>query len=107
LNDYIGEIASGAGGLVLGSALGYAAGRGSARKKNRKRKASQRKTIRSRHRRHKQKKPHTAGKKKDTSTRRIRYTKNNQPYIITASGKARFISKKSVRISRKRQGGRY
>jgi hypothetical protein len=27
--------------------------------------------------------------------------------VILASGKARFISKKSVRNSRKRQGGRY
>lgn len=55
----------------------------------------------------KQKKPYTAGKRKDTSRRRIRYTKNNQPYVILASGKARFISKKSARHSRRRKGGRY
>lgn len=49
----------------------------------------------------------TAGKRKDTSRRRIRMTKNGQPYVITASGKAKFISKKSARLSRKRKGGRY
>jgi len=49
----------------------------------------------------------TAGKRRDTSTRRIRMTKNGQPYIILKSGKARFISKKSARLSRKRKGGRY
>jgi len=49
----------------------------------------------------------TAGKGKDTSRRRIRQTKHGQPYIILASGKARFISKASARASRKRKGGRY
>jgi hypothetical protein len=34
-------------------------------------------------------------------------TKTGQPYVILASGKARFISKKSARLSRKRKGGRY
>jgi hypothetical protein len=59
------------------------------------------------HGRKKQKQPHTAGKRRDTSHRRIRYTKNNQPYIILASGKARFISKSSVSRSRKLKGGKY
>ena len=49
----------------------------------------------------------TAGKRKDTSTRRIRQTKNGQPYIILASGRPRFIKKSSARLSRKRKGGRY
>ena len=49
----------------------------------------------------------TAGKRKDRSTKRIRMTKNGQPYIILKSGKARFISKRSARLSRKRKGGRY
>lgn len=49
----------------------------------------------------------TAGKRRDTSTRRIRMTKHGQPYVILASGKARFISKKSAKASRKRKGGRY
>ncbi len=59
------------------------------------------------HKRHRQRKPYTARKRKDTSHKRIRYTKNNQPYIILASGKARFIKKSSARQSRKRKGGRY
>jgi len=49
----------------------------------------------------------TAGKGKDTSTRRIRMTKNGQPYVILASGKARFIKRSSARRSRKLKGGRY
>jgi Flp pilus assembly protein TadB len=49
----------------------------------------------------------TAGKRKDTSTRRIRMTKNGQPYVILKSGKARFIKKSSARRSRKLKGGRY
>jgi hypothetical protein len=51
--------------------------------------------------------PHTAGKRKDTSMKRIRQTKNGQPYVIMASGKARFISKKSAKAARKKRGGRY
>ncbi len=54
-----------------------------------------------------QKRPHTAGRRKDTSTKRIRFTKNNQPYVIMASGKARFIKKSSVARMRKRKGGKY
>jgi len=49
----------------------------------------------------------TAGKRKDTSTRRIRMTKNGQPYVILASGKARFIKRSSAKRSRKLKGGRY
>ena len=59
------------------------------------------------HRGRKQRKPYTAGKRKDTSTRRIRFTKNNQPYVILASGKARFIKRSSVSRMRKRKGGKY
>jgi hypothetical protein len=54
-----------------------------------------------------QRKPYTAGKGRDTSTRRIRFTKNNQPYVILKSGKARFIKKASVARMRKRKGGKY
>ena len=54
-----------------------------------------------------QRKPYTAGKGKDTSTRRIRFTKNNQPYVILKSGKARFIKKSSVARMRKQKGGKY
>ena len=51
--------------------------------------------------------PHTAGKGKDTSHRRIRYTKKGQPYVIMADGKARFIKKTSAKRSHKLKGGRY
>jgi hypothetical protein len=107
--DNIGTIGIGVGSFAAGAALGsiatsaYRKRKSSKRKKRRvkaKRKSSYRK-------RGKQKKPYTAKKRKDTSHRRIRYTKNNQPYVIMASGKARFISKKSVRSSRKRKGGKY
>jgi hypothetical protein len=107
IKSHLGEISIGAGGLAIGSTVGYIAGRRSSTKKSRKRKTRKYKRSRTRYRRHKQKKPHTAGKRKDTSRRRIRYTKNNQPYVIMASGKARFISKRSVSSSRKRKGGRY
>lgn len=49
----------------------------------------------------------TAGKGRDTSTRRIRMTKNGQPYVILKSGKARFIKKSSAKRSRKLKGGKY
>jgi hypothetical protein len=107
LNDYIGEIASGAGGFVLGGTVGYLAGSRARKRKSSKRKTSKRSNIRKRARKHKQKHPYTAGKRKDTSRRRIRYTKNNQPYVIMANGRARFIKKSGVRSARKRKGGRY
>ena len=72
------------------------------RKKPLKRKKKPAKRVR-----RKQKKPYTAGKRKDTSTRRIRYTKNNQPYVLLKSGKARFIKKSSVARMRKLKGGKY
>lgn len=78
------------------------------RRKKAKTKAYSKRTYHKRYRRYgKQKYPHTAGKRKDRSMRRIRYTRNNQPYIILANGRARFISKKSAKTSRKRRGGRY
>lgn len=101
-------------GLIGGSILGASAiARKIKRKKTKRRKT---RTIRKRSRRvvrpktrrkKKTKYPRTAGKRKDTSTRRIRMTKNGQPYIILKSGKARFIKKSSARRSRKLKGGRY
>ena len=137
INDYVGQqslIGAGIGGIVggaVGLAVGYSAGKRVRKKrtkrktttyKNRKKRNSTRKSkgkklkfgspaYRKKYlkqgRRRKQKQPHTAGKRKDTSRRRIRYTKNNQPYVILASGKARFISKKSASSSKKRKGGKY
>lgn len=78
--------------------------------KTKKRKTTKRKTKKkksSSKKRKKQKKPYTAGKRRDTSTRRIRFTKNNQPYVLLKSGKARFIKKSSVARMRKSKGGKY
>lgn len=79
------------------------------RKKKKSTKTRKYKRVKRRSKRHhrRTKYARTAGKRKDTSRRRIRMTKSGQPYIILASGKARFISKKSARASRKRKGGRY
>lgn len=92
------------GGAVVGTTVAIA---GSVAKKRRK--ATSRKSSPSK-RKSKRKSgsyARTAGKRKDTSRKRIRMTKNGQPYVIMASGKARFISKRSARLSRKRKGGRY
>lgn len=101
---------AGAAGIVVGGIVGYAAAKRSSPKK-RKSKRTKVKSSRKRSSVNKKRKSYkyarTAGKRKDTSHKRIRITKNGQPYIILASGKARFISKRSARISRKRKGGRY
>ena len=99
------SIGAGVGGTLIGGGIGYMVGSASARKKRRKNRSSRKRSVT--HRKRKQKQPYTAGKRKDTSHKRIRYTKNNQPYIILASGKARFISKRSASSSKKRKGGRY
>lgn len=77
------------------------------KKKTTKKKTAKKKTTKRKTKKVKPKYARTAGKRKDTSTKRIRMTKNGQPYIILKSGKARFISKRSARLSRKRKGGRY
>jgi len=51
--------------------------------------------------------PYTAGARKDRSRKRIRYTKKGQPYVITASGKAKFIKKAGAKRSHRMKGGRY
>jgi hypothetical protein len=105
VSKHKGAVATSAGGAAVALGIGGALLLARSRKKVKKRKGTSRRKTRTYGR--KQKQPHTAGKRRDTSRRRIRYTKNNQPYVILASGKARFISKKSTRISRKRKGGRY
>jgi len=77
------------------------------KKATKKKTTTRKKTKKKRTLRKGQKRPYTAGKRRDTSTRRIRYTKNNQPYVILKSGKARFIKKSSVRRMRKLKGGKY
>lgn len=117
-----GTAAAIAGGTVLAIGAGTALAVAGSRKKK-----STRKKTRSRRKRKKTKKkltarqkyvrkikkrkgrqsPYTAGARKDRSRRRIRYTKNGQPYVLMASGKARFIKKSSAKRSRKLKGGRY
>jgi len=130
------EIAVGAGALGIGLGVAGSAIVGSIRKRRKKRRTRRSKSVRKKVSRNKkrrklkfgspayrrkylkhgtrrrksrkrQKRPYTAGKRRDTSSRRIRYTRNNQPYVIMPNGRARFISKKSVSSSRKRSGGRY
>jgi len=121
------ELGLGTATVITGGVLGALAYRKSRSKSSRRRKKSKSRNTRKRSsrgrklkfgskawrkrysgkKRRKQRKPHTAGKRKDTSHRRIRYTKNNQPYIIQSNGRARFISKRSVSSSRKRKGGKY
>jgi len=96
------------GGLVIASKLRKSRKK-STRKKKRtsKKRKTCRRTKRTKKKRKGRRTPHTAGKGRDRSTRRIRMTKNGQPYVILRSGKARFIKKSSARNSRKRKGGRY
>jgi hypothetical protein len=112
LKDNATTIGVGIGGVALGATLGALAVSKSTKSRKRSSTTSRkRKSNRSNKRSKKSSRgprtPHTAGKRRDTSTRRIRVTKNGQPYVILASGKARFISKKSAKASRKRKGGRY
>lgn len=101
------------GGSVLAGGLAVSQIIRTRRKKPTKKKKTKRRTKRKTKRKTKKKKrrgrrtPRTAGKGRDRSTRRIRYTKNRQPYVILKSGKARFIKKSSARRSHKRKGGRY
>lgn len=99
-------ITTGVAGAIGGLTVGYLAASIKKRKSSRKSKNRKKRSYRKSTKRYRRT-PYTAGKRKDTSHRRIRYTKNGQPYIILRSGKARFIKKKSAKTSRKRRGGRY
>lgn len=95
-------------GAVLGVGTAAVIGAVKSRKaKRRKTRSSRKRSSSSKRRKKRYKYARTAGKKKDRSTRRIRMTKTGQPYVILASGKARFIKKSSARRSRKLKGGRY
>lgn len=108
-NQIIGGTALGAG--LIGGAIYVLSKRKTTKKTNKRKSKSRTKSksskSRTNYKKSKQRKPYTAGKRKDTSRRRIRFTKNNQPYVIMANGRARFIKKSSVRNARKRAGGRY
>lgn len=112
-NPFAGSpVASAIGGAVTGGVVGAGAIYGIS-KLSKKRKKHKTKNKRSRkrntkhYRRRKRKTPRTAGKGKDRSSKRIRYTKKGQPYIIKRNGRAMFIKKGSARRSHKLKGGRY
>jgi hypothetical protein len=119
INQNLGLIGVGAAGAALGAGIGIGAskliGGASKRKKKRtyKRKTKKRRLTPLMKRRRKiikrkgRQTPYTARGGRDRSTRRIRYTKNGQPYVLMKSGKAKFIKKKSAKRSHKRKGGRY
>lgn len=97
-------VAAGAGVVALGAVAVTRRRRKKKAKKKVRRSPSRRKTKK---KKRGYKYARTAGKGRDRSTRRIRMTKNGQPYVILKSGKARFIKKSSARRSRKLKGGRY
>jgi hypothetical protein len=107
---YLGPVGAGVGGAVIGAGVGSVATSSilkskSKRRKRAKSRGSRKRTYRGKHRARYT--PRTAGKRKDRSHKRIRYTKNGQPYVIKANGRALFIKKSSARRSRKLKGGRY
>jgi len=120
-NQYIDNrkaLAIGAGALLVGggiTAFAISRKRKSAKKSAKRKSKSKSRTKTSRsYSRYKQRKPYTAGKRPDTSRRRIRFTKKGQPYVIvyrningTRRKMAKFITKKSAKMSRRRVGGRY
>lgn len=109
IGQYGGYLAAGGAGVAAGSVLGAATASAlssSGPRKRRKSNSKARKKNRSKSKRVRRT-PRTAGKGKDTSTRRIRYTKNGQPYVIMRSGKAKFIKKTGARRSHRTAGGRY
>lgn len=99
--------------VLGGLSISQVAKRRRTRKKKKTKKKTKKRTKRTKRRKPTKKRrrvrrtPRTAGKGKDRSTRRIRYTKKGQPYVITRSGKAKFIKKSSAKRSHKRPGGRY
>ncbi len=98
---------AGAAGIVIGGIIGTAVARKTTKKKYKKTKSKSKSSSKKKSKSRRYKYARTAGKGKDRSTKRIRMTKNGQPYVILKSGKARFIKKSSARLARKRKGGRY
>ncbi len=96
-------------GLVTGGILGANIRKKTTKRRKRKstKRTTRKRSRRSSRRTRQRYTPHTARKGRDRSTRRIRYTKRGQPYVILRSGKARFIKASSAKHSHKRKGGRY
>ena len=92
-----------AGGLLAGATIVQIARKRKAKKKTATRKASKRPAQR----RKTKSRTKVKGKKwyGKTRSKKIFTTKKGQPYVILASGKARFIKKSRARDMRKRKGG--
>lgn len=93
-------------GVVAIAKIGRAIG--ARRKKRRKaptkrRRSTRRKTTTTRRR--STTKRRKFGLRKAVRSKKILKTKNGQPYIILANGRARFIKKSSYRSAKKRRGG--
>ena len=92
-----------AGGVLAGATIIQIAKKRKAKRKTAKRKAPRKTTQR----RKKKSRTKVRGKKwyGKTRSKQIKMTKKGQPYVILASGKARFIKKSRARDMRKRKGG--
>jgi len=93
------------GGAVVGTSFAVANRKKSRKRKRSKASSKRKKSFKSKGRGARRRRKN--GKSRKTSLKRIHRTKTGQPYIILASGKAKFIKKSSARKSRRRKGGRY
>jgi len=100
-------IIAGTAGLAGGAVLGATAVALSRRKKTKKVKRKSTRKTRTVKSKKRSKRTRNSRKRRYTSHKRIHKTKNGQPYIILANGRARFIKKSSAKRSRKLKGGRY
>lgn len=107
----IGAGATGAvvGAATLGTALAIGAKVKTSRRKTSKKRKSRRKIKRTSRGKHKHRSSPRGKLTRHTHrrTKGIHYTSKGQPYIIMASGKARFIKKSGAKRSKKLKGGRY
>jgi len=102
--------ASVAAGIVGAGALAIAGGVLARRKKAKAKVRRKTSTVKARKSTRKTKKSTAFNKRREkafrnASSKKIRFTKNGQPFILLKSGKARFIKKKSARLRKIRKGG--
>jgi len=99
----IGGAAVGAGAVAIAGSV--------ARRRKKTKKTTRRKVGRPKSKKTTKKRSTSAFKKRrakafrGASSKKIKFTKNGQPYILLKSGKARFIKKSSARLRKKRKGG--
>ena len=105
----IAAAAVGAAALGGGAAIAIGASSSASKKKRKttKKLTARQKYVRKIKKRKGRQSPYTAGARKDRSTKRIRYTKNGQPYVLKKNGQAKFIKKSSAKRSHRQKGGRY